>query len=219
MLAVSSWNYSHTYLDAVDIAVGGGDIDSALARPAAQMPASKLPFDVVAGLPGGVGMATLLTGHDRHAGRCGQPAVGAHGGHHLTDHRVEDLRPLGQPATGYADSLLATAERVVGVCEATPRGVLRYVDWLADSQPAVQVLTVMNEVPGQRISPNEIADQLRSLSGDRVNVVASAPYDRRVVAGEWAPPPTSGPFTRALEQVAAATTTYSAAAATDRVSS
>ena len=37
-------------LDAVDL-VAGGDIASALARPAPQLTSSKLPFDVVAGLP------------------------------------------------------------------------------------------------------------------------------------------------------------------------
>ena len=94
---------------------------------------------------------------------------------------VEDLRRW-VDRYGVTRQLLATAERVVGVCEATPRGVLRFVDWLAESQPATQVLTVVNKVPGLRYSSHEVADQLRSVCGDRIEVVASAPYDRRVVA-------------------------------------
>ncbi len=202
-------------LDAVDLATGGGDIDSALARPAAQMPASNLPFDVVAGLPA-----------PSEWQRCSSVMVDAlvdvarqRWAHTVitTSPIVEDLRRW-IDRYGLSRHLLATAERVVGVCEATPRGVLRYVDWLADSQPPAQVLTVVNKVPGLRYSPGEITDQLRSLCGERVNVVASAPYDRRVVAAEWdATLPASGPFTRALQPVVAAITSSTSTA--DRVAS
>ena len=74
-----------------------------------------------------------------------------------------------------------------------------------------RVLTVVNKVPGLRYSSSEVADQLRSLCGDRIDVVASAPYDRRVVAAEWdAALPAAGPFTRALEPLAAAVTAATA---------
>jgi hypothetical protein len=90
--------------------------------------------------------------------------------------------------------------------------VLRFVDWLADAQPPVPVITVINKVPGMRFSSSEVADQVRSLCGEHVDVVTSAPYDKRVVAAEWdATLPASGPFTRALPSVVAAITATASA--------
>ena len=194
-------------LDAVDL-VAGGDIASALARPAPQLTSSKLPFDVVAGLPAASEWQrcspAMLDALVEVTRRQWAHTVIA------TSPVVEDLHRW-IDRYGLSRHLLATAERVVGVCEATPRGVLRYVDWLADSQPPTRVLTVINKLPGLRYSSSEVADQLRSLCGDRIDVVGSAPYDRRVVAAEWdAALPAAGPFTRALEPLAAAVTAATA---------
>ena len=47
-----------------------------------------------------------------------------------------------------------------------------------------------------------MAEQLGSLCGERVEVVASTPFDRRVTAAEWdATLPARGPFTKALAAV------------------
>lgn len=186
-------------LDAADLAVGGGDIGPALAVAAPQLSAATLPFAVVAGLPAASEWR-----------RCTTQMVDAllvvcrrGWGHTVvaTSPIVEDLRRW-VDRYGVSRDLLATSGRVVGVCEASPRGVLRFVDWLADAQPTATVLTVINKLPGTRYSSGEVADQLRSLCGDRIEVVASAPYDRRVVAAEWAATlPASGPFTRAVQPV------------------
>ena len=77
--------------------------------------------------------------------------------------------------------------------------MLRFVDWLAECQPASTVVTVVNKVPGSRFAAAEVVEQLRSLCGDRIDVVATVPFDRRVTAAEWdATLPARGPFTRAL---------------------
>ena len=105
---------------------------------------------------------------------------------------------------GLSRHLLTSAPAVVGVCEATPRGVLRFVDWLAECQPATTVMTVVNKVPSSRFSSAEVVEQLGSLCGDRVAVALVVPFDRRVVAAEWdATPPARGPFTKALGAVTA----------------
>lgn len=188
-------------LDAADLATGGGDIGPALAVPAPQLPPATLPFAVVAGLPAASEWR-----------RCTTPMVDAlllacrRGWNHTvvtTSPVVEDLRRW-VDRYGVSRELLATASRVVGVCEASPRGVLRFVDWLVDAQPTAPVMTVVNKVPGVRYSSNEVGEQLTSLCGDRIEVVASAPFDRRVVAAEWAAAlPASGSFTRALQPLVA----------------
>ena len=77
--------------------------------------------------------------------------------------------------------------------------MLRFVDWLAECQPSSPVVTVVNKVPSSRFSAAEVVEQLRSLCGDRIEVAATVPFDRRVVAAEWdATLPARGPFTRAL---------------------
>ena len=59
-------------------------------------------------------------------------------------------------------------------------------------------------MPGSRFAVAELTEQLRSLCGDRIEVVATVPVDRRVVAAEWdAVLPSAGGFTRALRDVAA----------------
>ena len=123
---------------------------------------------------GGVGVAALLTGDARRAGRRARRQWA-----HTVVDDVADRRgpaPLGRPLRAVPTPAGDRAERVVGVCEATPRGVLRFVDWLADCAATDAVLTVINKVPGLRYSSSEVAEQLRSLCGDRIDVVASAPY-------------------------------------------
>ena len=116
----------------------------------------------------------------------------------VTSPIVEDL---GRWVDRYAVSryLLGAAEALVGVCEATPRGVLRFVEWLADAQPISQVRVVVNKAPKSRFIVGEVVEQLRSLCGERVEVVATVPFDRRVSIAEWdAALPAKGPFTRAV---------------------
>ena len=120
----------------------------------------------------------------------------------VTSPVVEDLRRW-VDRYGLSRDLIANGGTVIGVCEASPRGVLRFADWLADCQPTSTVWTVVNKVPGSRFAISELTEQLRSLCGDRIDVVATVPVDRRVTAAEWdAVLPSAGGFTRALRDVA-----------------
>jgi hypothetical protein len=107
---------------------------------------------------------------------------------------------------GTSRRALGLSHRAVGVCEATPMGVLRFLDWLADG---VDVLApggldvVLNRVirsPEVRV---ELAEQLRRIGGDRIRSVTSVPYDRRVGRAAWdAGLAGRGPFRRAVAELA-----------------
>ena len=186
-------------LDAVEVATAGGDLRSVLASPAEPVAAPELPFDVIVGLPAtsewrrwSPASADVLVAACRAA----------------WDHTVVTTSPIVEDLRRWVDRygvsrhLLTSSAAVVGVCEATPRGVLRFVDWLAEAQPTSTVLTVVNKVPGSRFSSAEVTEQLRSLCGSRIDVVATAPCDRRVVAAEWdATLPARGSFTNAIHSL------------------
>ena len=73
---------------------------------------------------------------------------------------------------------------------AAPWATARNGDWREGARPL------------RHGSAREVADQLRSLCGDRIQVVGTVPFDRRVVAAEWdAKLPAKGPFTRAMQPV------------------
>ena len=112
-------------------------------QPAESLPTAKLPFDVVAGLPApsewqrfSPATADVLLAACRSGWRFTVVT---------TSPIVEDLRRW-VDRYGLSRHLLTTADTVVGVCEATPRGVLRFVDWLAECQPSSPVVTVVNKV-------------------------------------------------------------------------
>jgi hypothetical protein len=186
-------------LDAVDEVTGGGDLRRAVARPVEALGMAATPFDVIAGLPAASewqrlppAAADVLVAACRTMWR--YTVV-------VTSPVVEDLRRW-VDRYGLSRHLLATAPTVIGVCEATPRGVLRFVDWLGECQPSATVMTVVNKVPSSRFSSAEVVEQLGSLCGDLIAVVASAQFDRRVTAAEWdATLPARGPFTKALGSV------------------
>jgi hypothetical protein len=186
-------------LDAVDKATAGGDVRRMAARPVESLRTALPAFDVIAGLPAASEWQRLppatvdvLVVACRAAWRYTVMT---------TSPIVEDLHRW-VDRYGLSRHLVATAPMVIGVCEATPRGVLRFVDWLAECQPSAVVTTVINKVPSSRFSSAQVAEQLGSLCGERVEVVASAPFDRRVTAAEWdATLPARGPFTKALAAV------------------
>ena len=104
---------------------------------------------------------------------------------------VEDLRRWGD-RFGVSRAILANASSVLGVCEASPRRVVRFGEWLADARPAGRVSVVIDKAPAR--SPfvvGEVREPLKSL-----------PFDRRVVRGEWdATMPRLGPFTRGMRRM------------------
>ena len=117
--AGSGWGCSRIVLDAVDLVAGGDDLRSALARPAPQLTSSKLPFDVVAGLPAASEWQRCSPAMRRRAGR-GDPPSGGRTRVIATSPVVEDLRRwvdrYGLSPTPVGDRGSVSS----GVCEATP---------------------------------------------------------------------------------------------------
>ena len=83
---------------------------------------------------------------------------------------------------------LASATKVVGVCDASPVGVLRFLDWLSDAVDLLgsgAVDVVVNRAPRSPVQRGELVDQLVDVAGDRVRSVVTAPLDRRVSRAAW----------------------------------
>lgn len=188
---------------AAPVVAGGGDLARAVAT--ALPGRSALAFDVIAGLPSAAEWSRVTAGEVHRlvqacALRWEHVVV-------VTGPRVEDLHRW-VDRYGTSRELLATASTVVGVCAATPRGVLAFAEWLADTRPPCRVQTVINRIPAS--SPfvrGEVADRLRSLCGDRVEVVGAVPWDRRVVRAEWdGVLVRRGPYAKALDRTVEALT-------------
>jgi len=121
-----------------------------------------------------------------------------------TSPMIEDLQRWGD-RFGVSRRVLASAEEVVGCCEPTPRGMLRYFDWIAEaSRLRRDVTTVLNKVPrSSRIGADAIR-QLRDVGGGLIDDVYEVPFDRRVAVAEWdGVEVPRGPFRKALHVVAA----------------
>lgn len=180
-------------LDALDAVHGTGDpapdaadpLLDALARPALAS-AERLAFDVVVGLANredwalarGGDVAVLLD-----ALRARWAAVVVNLGPHLEDlSRWVDRFGASRAALGVADV-------VVGVCEASPRGLLRFLDWLAEASalvPSRPVHALVNRVPRSPFRAAEVVECLRADAGGRLASLTLAPEDPAVPAAEWA---------------------------------
>ena len=117
---------------------------------------------------------------------------------------IEDLQRWGD-RFGVSRRVLADADVVVGVVEPTPRGTLRYLDWLAEASVLrPQVVTVVNKVPKSDRVLREVARELAEVSGDLVADVQAIPADRKVTIAEWdGVPVRRGPFTNAVAALVA----------------
>lgn len=102
---------------------------------------------------------------------------------------------------------LESATSVVGVCEASPVGVLRFLDWLSDAidvVPGGVVGVVLNRAPRSPAQRAELVQQLQEAGGDRLTSVIPVPVDRRVFRAAWdAALVTRGPFLKALRPLLA----------------
>lgn len=121
-----------------------------------------------------------------------------------TSPSVEDLRRWGD-RFGVSRTLLGSPRvRVVGVVEASPRGVMRFGEWFADARPAHRVLVIVNKAPPRqpRVAV-EVRERLGSLLGDEsIKLVAVLPFDRRVMRAEWdGVLPRRGSFARAVRRL------------------
>jgi hypothetical protein len=116
---------------------------------------------------------------------------------------IEDLQRWGD-RFGVSRRVLAIADGAIGCCEPTPRGVLRYLDWIAEtSRLRTDVVTVLNKVPRSRRVAAEANRQLRDVGGALIDDVFEVPFDRRVAAAEWdGVDVTSGSFRKALGALA-----------------
>lgn len=181
-------------------AEGLDGIAAALAPPAAEQ--ARLPFDVLVGLAMVRDWQRLVPAEveqlvELAAQRWGRVVV-------CTSPVVEDLSRW-VPRYGVSRHLLTVAEAVVGVCEASPRGVLRFCDWVAElDRPASGPMTVvLNKAPRSAFQTAELRDQLLEALGARVDGFETAPHDGRVTRAEWdGVLPRPGPFTKAVGRVA-----------------
>ena len=107
-------------LDAVEVATAGGDLRSVLAVPAETVAAPGLPFDVIVGLP-------AASEWRRWSPASADVVVAACRG--AWDHTVVTTSPIVEDLRRWVDRygvsrhLLTSSAAVLGVCEATPRGV------------------------------------------------------------------------------------------------
>ena len=144
---------------------------------------TRLPFDVI------VGLATprdwdRVVGNDLEllldTCRDGWERVVV-----TTSPLIEDLQRWGD-RFGISRRTLVDADAAVGCCEPTPRGVLRYLDWIADAaglRPTVT--TVLNKVPKSGNAAADASRQLRDVGGTLIDDIIEVPFDRSVAAAEW----------------------------------
>jgi hypothetical protein len=187
---------------ALDEAVGedGDVVDASLACPLGST--SDLPFDVLTGLadprdwplvrPDEIEALLRLL-----ARRWSMVVVNL--GPHL-----EDLSRF-VDRFGPSRAALARSDHLVGVCEATPRGVLRFLDWLVEASALIgdrPVEVVVNRASRSGFGRAEVADALYEHAGPRLASVTFAPDDKQVSKAAWdgrlVPP---GRFLRAMAVV------------------
>lgn len=121
-------------------------------------------------------------------------------------HRVEDLPggPGGTPRYALARHLLGVADVVVAVASASPVGLARLLEWLADVRDLVgdtPAHVVVNRAPADRFRQGEIIEELGSAASPAG--LWLVPDDARVAEAAWAGGlAATGPFTRAIAGIA-----------------
>ncbi len=98
---------------------------------------------------------------------------------------IEDLQRWGD-RFGVSRRVLSIADVTVGCCEPSPRGVLRFLDWIAEASVLrPTVMTVMNKTPKSKRIVAEVTRQLADVAGVLIDDVVEVPFDRAVTAAEW----------------------------------
>ena len=188
--------YPHLLTAVERLRVNDGDcLEASLAEGT-----ERLPFDVIVGMPSprdwdrivGNDVDDLL---DRGRHRWERVVV-------TTSPLIEDLQRWGD-RFGISRRAILKADVVVGCVEPTPRGVLRYLDWLADASVLGAVpVTVVNKTTKAKRTTSEVVRQLRDVAGPLVDDVAEVPADRLVTVAEWDGTLVKrGPFTKAMDSV------------------
>jgi len=85
-------------------------------------------------------------------------------------------------------TIVGRASRIVGVCDGSSVGVLRFVDWLVDvvklaAETPIDV--VINRAPASVGAKSQLIHQLAEIAGDRLGHVAVAQHDKRVERAAW----------------------------------
>lgn len=118
--------------------------------------------------------------------------------------RIDGLPSHGGPGRfDVSRAVLASADTVVLVGAASPVGVARIVEWLANAQTlntGKDVHLVLNRFPGGGYRADQIIDELLRFAHPRS--VTVIPFDRRVQRAEWRGTPVApGPFQRGTARV------------------
>ncbi len=180
----------------------GQTVEGCLAQPA--VAGSAIPFDVIAGLASRDDW-TLLRSDDLDllvselSARW--PAVVARIGPQL-----EDLS-RSVDRFGSSRAIAASASHIIGVCDGSSTGILRFVDWLVDLVPLVgdsPIDVVINRPPRSAAAQSQLIHQLREIAGDRVNQIEIAPRDRNIERAAWdATLASKGRFLKAMDRLVA----------------
>jgi hypothetical protein len=107
---------------------------------------------------------------------------------------IANLGPHLEDLSRYVDRFSASratvsqADRLVGVCEASPRGLLRFFDWLVevdDLAPGRGVEVVVNRTPRSPFRQAELERQLHEHAGRQLGSVSFLPEDAAVGRSAW----------------------------------
>lgn len=100
----------------------------------------------------------------------------------------------------------ASSSEIIGVCDASAMGILRFSDWLVDIGDVMDITrvhVVMNRAPRALGPRQELIDQLISIGGELIGAVHPVGRDPRVLDAAWAAEPVSrGRFARAMRRLA-----------------
>lgn len=175
----------------------GTTLEGCLAQPA--VAETSIPFDVIAGLASRDDWSLLRSDDlDLLVGELSArwPAVVARLGPQL-----EDLS-RNVDRFGNSRAIAAKASHIIGVCDGSSTGILRFVDWLVDLVPLVAetpIDVVVNRPPRSSVARSQLVHQLREIAGDRVNTIVLAPRDRQIERAAWdATLARRGPFLKAM---------------------
>jgi MinD-like ATPase involved in chromosome partitioning or flagellar assembly len=117
---------------------------------------------------------------------------------------LEEIGPSGSRgrfATGRA--LVAEADVLVAVCDASPHGITRLLTWVVEARSLAAetpMVVVVNRAPSARFRRGEIYEEITTSLGARE--VVFTPYDARVSDAAWQGASVgSGGFTRSITRV------------------
>ena len=158
-------------------------IESCLARPV--VGSRALPFDVIVGLASRDDWSLLHP--DDVASLVEElsarwPLVVARLGPNL-----EELPRHGNRYQ-VSRTIVGRATRIVGVCDGTPVGLLRFFDWLVDvisSAGDTPIYVVVNRCPPSAAAQSQLLGHIEEIAGPRLGDVTLCPRDKRVERAAW----------------------------------